>query len=34
MQVNYPVESTGKICYLDLPDTPFVYFKNPQDSSQ
>lgn len=31
LQVNYPVQSTGKICYLELNTTPFIYFRNMRD---
>ncbi len=31
LRVNYPVESSGKECYLDLEATPFIYFRYVQD---
>lgn len=31
-QVNYPVDSAGKMCYLDLPNHPFIYFRQPHNT--
>ena len=33
-QVNYPSESSGKLCYLDLPNQPFVFFRYPTDTTR
>ena len=31
--VNYPVDDTGKQCYLKQTDAPFIYFMNINDVS-
>ena len=31
LQVNYPTETSGKLCYYDLPNHPYVFFVDPHN---
>jgi hypothetical protein len=33
LQVNYPTETSGKLCYYDLPNYPYVFFVDPHNPS-
>lgn len=33
LEVNYPTETSGKLCYYDLPNHPYAFFVDPHNPS-